>query len=94
MLGQDLDRIRERRRLGDLGRRKEQLEALQRVVELAPHDPENWSQLGLAGLDVGDLAAAEAAFRQALQRAPRNADEVAANPLGLLIADFSWSRER
>lgn len=27
-------------------------------------------------------------------RAPRNADEVAANPLGLLISDFSWSRER
>lgn len=27
-------------------------------------------------------------------RAPRNADEVAINPLGLLISDFSWSRER
>ena len=27
-------------------------------------------------------------------RAPRTADEVAANPLGLLISDFSWSRER
>lgn len=27
-------------------------------------------------------------------RPPRNADEVAANPLGLLISDFSWSRER
>lgn len=27
-------------------------------------------------------------------RAPRSADEVAANPLGLLISDFSWSRER
>ncbi len=27
-------------------------------------------------------------------RAPRNADEVANNPLGLLISDFSWSRER
>lgn len=27
-------------------------------------------------------------------RAPRNADEIAANPLGLLISDFSWSRER
>jgi type IV secretion system protein VirB5 len=26
-------------------------------------------------------------------RAPRTADEVAANPLGLLISDFSWSRE-
>ncbi len=26
-------------------------------------------------------------------RAPRNADEVAVNPLGLLISDFSWSRE-
>ena len=25
---------------------------------------------------------------------PRNADEVAANPLGLLISEFSWSRER
>lgn len=25
---------------------------------------------------------------------PRNADEVANNPLGLLISDFSWSRER
>ncbi|MBL8552277.1 MAG: conjugal transfer protein TrbF [Hyphomonadaceae bacterium] len=27
-------------------------------------------------------------------RPPRNADEVASNPLGLLISDFSWSRER
>lgn len=27
-------------------------------------------------------------------RAPRNADDIAANPLGLLISDFSWSRER
>jgi type IV secretory pathway TrbF-like protein len=27
-------------------------------------------------------------------RAPRNADEIANNPLGLLISDFSWSRER
>lgn len=26
--------------------------------------------------------------------APRNADEIANNPLGLLISDFSWSRER
>lgn len=25
---------------------------------------------------------------------PRNADDIAANPLGLLISDFSWSRER
>lgn len=30
----------------------------------------------------------------ATTRPPRNADEVAANPLGLLISDFSWSRER
>jgi type IV secretory pathway TrbF-like protein len=27
-------------------------------------------------------------------RAPRTADEIAINPLGLLISDFSWSRER
>lgn len=27
-------------------------------------------------------------------RPPRNADDVASNPLGLLISDFSWSRER
>lgn len=27
-------------------------------------------------------------------RPPRNADEVASNPLGLLISDFSWSRVR
>lgn len=27
-------------------------------------------------------------------QAPRNADEIANNPLGLLISDFSWSRER
>lgn len=27
-------------------------------------------------------------------RAPRNADDVAINPLGLLISDFSWSRVR
>ncbi len=27
-------------------------------------------------------------------RPPRNADEIASNPLGLLIADFSWSRVR
>ncbi len=27
-------------------------------------------------------------------RPPRNADEVASNPLGLLITDFSWSRVR
>lgn len=27
-------------------------------------------------------------------RPPRNADDIAANPLGLLINDFSWSRER
>ena len=27
-------------------------------------------------------------------RAPRSADEIATNPLGLLISDFSWSRVR
>jgi type IV secretion system protein VirB5 len=27
-------------------------------------------------------------------RRPRNADDIANNPLGLLISDFSWSRER
>ncbi len=27
-------------------------------------------------------------------RAPRTADQIASNPLGLLISDFSWSRER
>lgn len=27
-------------------------------------------------------------------RPPRNSDEIANNPLGLLISDFSWSRER
>lgn len=27
-------------------------------------------------------------------RSPRTADEIATNPLGLLISDFSWSRER
>lgn len=27
-------------------------------------------------------------------RPPRNADEIAKNPLGLLISDFSWSRQR
>lgn len=27
-------------------------------------------------------------------RPPRSADDIAANPLGLLIEDFSWSRER
>lgn len=27
-------------------------------------------------------------------RAPRTADEIASNPLGLFITDFSWSRER
>lgn len=27
-------------------------------------------------------------------RAPRNADEIASNPLGLFISDFSWSRVR
>lgn len=30
----------------------------------------------------------------ATTRAPRNADEIASNPLGLFITDFSWSRER
>ncbi len=27
-------------------------------------------------------------------RPPRNADDIATNPLGVLISDFSWSRER
>lgn len=27
-------------------------------------------------------------------RAPTNADQIAVNPLGILISDFSWSRER
>jgi type IV secretion system protein VirB5 len=27
-------------------------------------------------------------------RAPRTADEIASNPLGLFITEFSWSRER
>jgi type IV secretion system protein VirB5 len=27
-------------------------------------------------------------------RPPTNADEIAVNPLGILISDFSWSRER
>lgn len=29
-----------------------------------------------------------------MTRAPRTSDEIAVNPLGLLISDFSWSRER
>ena len=29
-----------------------------------------------------------------LTRPPTNADEIAVNPLGILISDFSWSRER
>jgi type IV secretion system protein VirB5 len=27
-------------------------------------------------------------------RPPRTADEIAINPLGILISDFSWSRQR
>lgn len=53
----------------------------------------NWIERSTNATGAGDGESYTGVFT-VTARAPRNADEVASNPLGLLISDFSWSRVR
>lgn len=53
----------------------------------------SWIERTTNGSGMGDAVAYSGLFQVSL-RPPRNAEEVAHNPLGLLISDFSWSRVR
>lgn len=53
----------------------------------------SWVERVTNATGAGDGEVYTGVFTVTTQR-PRNADEVATNPLGLLISDFSWSRER
>jgi type IV secretion system protein VirB5 len=53
----------------------------------------SWSERVTNASGTGDLELYRGVFSVTTRR-PRNADEIANNPLGLLISDFSWSRER
>lgn len=52
-----------------------------------------WSERATNASGTSDPAIYSGVFT-VTTRPPRNSDEVANNPLGLLISDFSWSRER
>ncbi|HVK79516.1 MAG TPA: conjugal transfer protein TrbF [Verrucomicrobiae bacterium] len=53
----------------------------------------SWIERTANGSGIGDAEAYSGVFTLTL-RPPRNADDLATNPLGLLISDFSWSRVR
>ncbi|MEQ1810001.1 MAG: VirB8/TrbF family protein, partial [Terricaulis sp.] len=53
----------------------------------------SWIERSTNGLGMDDGEAYSGIFT-VTTRAPRNADDIAVNPLGLLISDFSWSRVR
>lgn len=53
----------------------------------------SWSERATNASGANDPAIYTGVFT-VTTRPPRNADEIANNPLGLLISDFSWSRER
>lgn len=67
------------------GRYAEALAAMQKAVELMPHDAECHSNLGKALKDAGRLAEAEACHRRALEVEPQLA--LAHNNLGAVLAD-------
>ncbi len=53
----------------------------------------SWTERATNATGTGDGELYTGLFTVTTQT-PRNADEIANNPLGLLISDFSWSRER
>lgn len=53
----------------------------------------SWIERSTNGSGMNDGEAYSGVFT-ITTRAPRNADDIAVNPLGLLISDFSWSRVR
>ncbi len=53
----------------------------------------SWIERSTNGAGTDDGEAYSGVFT-VTTRAPRTADEIASNPLGLLISDFSWSRVR
>ena len=73
--------------LGDLGRGPAAIEAVSRAFALGLDAPESWAVMARARLACGDADGAEAAFREALRRAP--GDEAVANQL----ADLVWMRD-
>ncbi len=60
--------------LGDLGRGEEALQALEKGFSFGLDSAVSWKVKARAHLAVGELGAAEAAFRQALRRAPDDAE--------------------
>lgn len=68
----------------ELGRGREALEALAKGFALGLDSPLSWQVKARAHLACGDLAASEAAYREALARAPNLA------PLAAETADFLW----
>lgn len=64
------------------------------VIQRSDHAWEvSWIERATNETGVDDVAVYSGVFSTAL-RTPHTADEIATNPLGLLITDFSWSRER
>ncbi|KAF0180244.1 MAG: type IV secretion system protein VirB5 [Alphaproteobacteria bacterium] len=53
----------------------------------------SWTERATNATGTGDGESFSGVFT-VTTRAPRNADDLAANPLGLLISDFSWSQVR
>jgi len=53
----------------------------------------SWTERATNATGAGDGETFNGVFT-VTTRAPRTADEIAANPLGLLISDFSWSQVR
>lgn len=53
----------------------------------------NWSERATNATGAGDAELFTGVFSVTM-RAPKTADEIASNPLGLYITNFSWSRER
>jgi uncharacterized protein (TIGR02466 family) len=70
--------------LSELGRGHEALEALSKGFALGLDSPLSWQVKARAHVACGDLAQAEAAYREALARAPDLA------PLAAETADFLW----
>lgn len=73
--------------LGDLGRGRESVEAMEKAFALGVDGALSWGVMARSQLACGDLGAAEAAYLKALQRAPGN--ETLANE----YADMLWMRD-
>lgn len=72
--------------LGDLGRGKQAVEAMNRAFRLGLDGALSWGVMARAKAAAGDLDGAEQAYREALKRAPQHAETAAE------YADVVWMR--